>query len=268
MNEKPTKPLFPAATILLLRDNPAMPHHPLEVMMVKRHHEIEFAAGALVFPGGKVTVGDSTVSADRIRTGTNMPDGLSSFLAAAIRECFEECGLLLAYDDTTREMVSGARAAELTRYRPLLDQGTLDLDEFLKEEHLVLAVDRLEHLAHWVGPQFAPKRFDTHFFVAAAPPDQLAIHDGHEAVDSLWVAPGDALVQQRAGKWTIIFPTRCNLELLGENENVETALRSAADSSVVRVEPWVEQRNDGKHLCIPGNAGYRTTAEPLSLAFK
>ncbi|WP_306250203.1 hypothetical protein [Parvularcula sp. IMCC14364] len=256
-------PLRPAATILLLRDAPS-----LQVMMVKRHHQIDFASGALVFPGGKVTKGDSTVPTSRIRRNPEMPHALVHFALGAIRECFEECGILLAYDAISGEMIGAERASSLTPFRPLLDKGKLSLAEFVAEQDLVLAVDRLVHFAHWIGPKMAPKRFDTHFFLASTPERQLAVHDGREAVDSFWIEPRTAMDEQKKGRATIIFPTRCNLEKLGRSKTTKEALTSASGAKVVTVEPWVEERADGAVLCIPPEADYPITAEPIATAMR
>ncbi|MCI5044393.1 MAG: hypothetical protein MRY72_06815 [Aquisalinus sp.] len=256
-------PKRPAATILLLRDAPA-----LQVVMVKRHHQIDFASGALVFPGGKVTKGDSTVPASRIRSNPQLLQELNSFALGAIRECFEECGILLAYDAISGEMVSAGRAADLTPFRPLLDTGQLSLAQFVEQQDLILAVDQLVHFAHWIGPKMAPKRFDTHFFLARAPERQLAVHDGREAVDSFWIEPAKAMEEQKKGRATIIFPTRCNLDKLAQSTTTEEAIARAAASDVVTVEPWVEEREEGTVLCIPPEADYPITAEAIATAMR
>jgi 8-oxo-dGTP pyrophosphatase MutT (NUDIX family) len=249
---------IPSATILMLRDGPTG----LETFMVVRHHQIDFASGALVFPGGKVDAGDYDVR--------NYCDGADSannnavaMMVGAIREAFEECGILLAREKGSSALVSGKRLGILERYRDPLNRSEVSLIEFLEKEQLRLACDTLQHFAHWITPEMLTKRFDTHFYLAVAPSDHLAIHDGHESVDSVWITPDDALKGNADGTYTIIFPTRVNLEMLGESSNVADALRAATDRNIVSILPWSEKRDDGTYICIPQDAGYVTTTEKM-----
>ncbi len=251
-------PLVPAATILLVRDGPSG----LETFMVVRHHEIDFASGALVFPGGKVDDGDGAVR--DLCDGVDDADDLQvAMMAGAIREAFEECGVLLAREAGSGELVPGDRLAALDPARDALHRGELSLRRFLEGEELRLACDRLRHFAHWITPPVVPKRFDTHFYLASAPADHLAVHDGHESVDSVWISPADAVAAGRDGTYTIIFPTVRNLELLGRSGGVESAMAAAAGRSIVTVLPWVERRDDGNYLCIPPEAGYAVSEERM-----
>jgi 8-oxo-dGTP pyrophosphatase MutT (NUDIX family) len=249
---------IPSATILMLRDGPTG----LETFMVVRHHQIDFASGALVFPGGKVDAGDYDVR--------NYCDGADSannnavaMMVGAIREAFEECGILLAREKGSSALVSGKRLGILERYRDPLNRSEVSLIEFLEKEQLRLACDTLQHFAHWITPEMLTKRFDTHFYLAVAPSDHLAIHDGHESVDSVWITPDNALKGNADGTYTIIFPTRVNLEMLGESSNVADALRAATDRNIVSILPWSEKRDDGTYICIPQDAGYVTTTEKM-----
>ena len=246
----------PAATILMLRDGPTG----LETFMVVRHHQIDFASGALVFPGGKIDDGDTDVRefCDGVENADDTSLGL---MAGAIREAFEECGILLARDKGT--LVTGERLAELDHYRDEIHKGEISLRAFCEQEQLTLACDQLQEFAHWITPEMMPKRFDTHFYLAAAPADHLAAHDGHESVDSVWISPGAALKGDNDGTYTIIFPTRLNVEMLGESNSVEEAMIMAKAYSIVSVLPWIEQRDDGKYLCIPAEAGYSLSEERM-----
>ncbi len=246
----------PAATILMLRDGPTG----LETFMVVRHHQIDFASGALVFPGGKVDDGDFEVG-DHCE-GIDNPDD-AGLMAGAIREAFEECGILLARENGAAALVSGKRLSTLESYRDPLNKGEISLKDFLEKEQLTLACDKLQRFAHWITPTMMPKRFDTHFYLAAAPGDHLAIHDGHESVDSVWISPEDALRGNKDGVYTIIFPTRLNVEMLGESNSVEAAMNMAASRQLVSVEPWTEKRKDGVYLCIPPEAGYAVSEERM-----
>jgi 8-oxo-dGTP pyrophosphatase MutT (NUDIX family) len=253
----PAEPV-PAATVLLLRDGPTA----LETFMVVRHHQIDFASGALVFPGGKVDEGDFEVR-DLCDGVGNVDATQRAVMAGAIREAFEECGVLLAREAGAADLVVGSRLAALDGCRHALQSGELSLRQFLDGEGLRLACDRLQHFAHWITPPLVPKRFDTHFYLAAAPTDHLAVHDGHESVDSVWISPRDAIAGSEDGTYTVIFPTLRNLELLGRSPSVDEAMAAAARRDVVAVLPWVEEREDGSYLRIPPEAGYDISEERL-----
>ena len=253
----PTSPV-PAATILMLRDGTAG----LEVFMVVRHHQIDFASGALVFPGGKVAAGDSHVR--RRCTGVDDADDVALALqVGAIREAFEECGVLLAREAGKQDLVSAARLLQLQPYRDALVKNEVSISDFLHREDLVLACDLLQPFAHWVTPTMMPKRFDTWFYLARAPADHLAIHDGHESVDSVWINPAAALSGAQTGQYTVIFPTRLNIEMLGTSSSVDEAMTMARSRTIVPVLPWTEKRDTGVFLCIPAEAGYSITEEKM-----
>jgi 8-oxo-dGTP pyrophosphatase MutT (NUDIX family) len=146
----------------------------LEVFMVKRHHQIDFASGALVFPGGKVDALDRDPALRAHADGGDALDDLHLSLAACtIREGFEESGILLARHAGSRDLISAEHATSLKDWRPKLNAGEVGLGEFLVKENLRLACDVLIPFAHWVTPTFMPKRFDTYFYLAATPVGQL-----------------------------------------------------------------------------------------------
>lgn len=249
-------PARPAATLLLLRDGA----QGLEVFMVVRHHEIDFASGALVFPGGKLARGDREALARECASGLEgLGEELAALRIAALREAFEECGLLLARERGSVDLVGPERLAELDHYRGPLDRGELGIGEMLRAENLQLACESLVHFAHWVTPVMMPKRFDTHFFLASPPARQLARHDGRELVDSVWIRPADALAQADAGLRTVIAPTRLNLQRLGFSDSVAGALVAARAQPVVRVLPELVRTAEGTRLRIPIEAGYRVS---------
>jgi 8-oxo-dGTP pyrophosphatase MutT (NUDIX family) len=248
----------PAATILLTRDTPAG----VEVFMVKRHHQIDFMSGALVFPGGKIAPGDSD---PRVRQLTDGADGFDDeelpFAACAIREAFEESGILLARKAATGAMLTGQETLDLDDARNPLNKEELGLADFLEQNGLRLAVDRLVRYARWITPVMVPKRFDTWFYIAAAPEGQLGAHDGHESVDSTWITPAEAMAE--GSKWSIVFPTRMNLIRLAESATVEEALKVSAARKVEICLPRPE-RIDGKgYIRLPIEAGYGDILEPM-----
>ena len=251
-----TLPVTPrlSATVMVLRDTPAG----MEVFMVVRHHKIEFASGAIVFPGGSL---DSSDRDPRLRELADGADGLDdSTLAvrvAAAREAFEECGVLYARDPATGNIIDGARATALgEKYRGPLEADEVGMADLAEAEGLRIALDQLSPFAHWVTPAHMAKRFDTHFFLASAPGDHALLHDGSEAVDSVWIRPADALEQAEAGKRTMIFATRLNLERVNQSRTVADAIAKAAQDPIVTVQPTMRKTDTALILTIPIEAGY------------
>ncbi len=254
------KPLLLSATILMLRDGA----DGLEVFMVKRHHQIDFAAGALVFPGGKVAKGDRDPELGAHLIGAEgLDDNQRALQVGAIREAFEEAGLFLARDRHTGDLVGPERLVELQHYRAKLDREDMAIGTMLAQENLTLDLSLLVPFAHWITPEFMPKRFDTHFYLAHVPHAQIGAHDGSESVDSVWIRPAQAIADAEAKKLTIIFPTRMNLQKLSAFGDVASALAAARADKIVTVLPWVEPREGKPHLIIPPEAGYGLVAEPL-----
>lgn len=251
-----------SATILLLRDAPS-----LQVLMVKRHYEIDFASGALVFPGGKAHEGDADPAwADW--TDGDFTDAEQAARISAVREAYEESGIILARPKSARgagAALVGQNVAEtLAPMRGAVDRREASFLELMKEHDLVLALDALVHFGHWITPVMMPKRFDTHFYLAATPPEQVAEQDGRETTEAVWLGPQQALDMEAAGEATIIFPTRMNLGKLAETATTENALARFASESVVTVLPEVGKDEDGSPcLHIPAEAGYVQTIEPL-----
>lgn len=265
MNEPVTPRL--SATVLLLRDRP----EGLEVFMVVRHHKIDFASGAIVFPGGSLDASDRDPRIRAISDGIEaLDDETLAVRVAAAREAFEECGVLYAREIANGPIIDGVRAAALgDKYRGPLEADEIGMADVAEAEGLRLALDQLTPFAHWITPVHMPKRFDTHFFVAPAPGDHTLLHDGSEAVDSVWIRPGDAIAQADAGKRTIIFATKLNLERVGRSRTVGEAVARAATDTIVTVCPQGRKTDTGRILTIPIEAGYggpefefRTSAMP------
>jgi 8-oxo-dGTP pyrophosphatase MutT (NUDIX family) len=228
----------PAATLLLVRDGP----EGIEVLLTTRHDDAGFAAGATVFPGGKVDVGDRVRGGDALRI-------------AGIRETFEECGILLARRAGDGAMLSAAALSEL-----LARQSSLtDFGAFVDRAGLAPATDLLVPFAHWITPLDQPKRFDTHFFLAPAPADQVAQQDGHEAIVVHWLTAAGAIAAARRGEIKLVLPTRLNLLKLGRSKTVAEALDAARRSEVVTVQPDLVETADGPAFRIPAAAGYGVT---------
>ena len=253
---KEAVPIIPAATILLCNDRP----EGIEVFMVVRHHQIDFASGALVFPGGKVSHEDSLPEVEALCDGLDtVSEGHLKFMIAAIREAFEESGVLLARQNGSSDLIGPEALAPLDHYRDPLAKGDQSLLEFLQKENLRFALDKLKHYAHWITPDNMPKRFDTYFYIADAPEGQVAMHDGSESVDSVWITAQQLLKEADDGKWTIIFPTRCNIELLATQSTIKDMNAWCDDHGIVTVLPTFEKRGEEIFLQIPKDSGYPTT---------
>jgi len=244
----------PASTILLLRKGKSA----IEVFMMVRHYQIEFASGALVFPGGSVDPGDRDIVGDPALCDADGSDAATlQFRVAAIRETFEESGILLARPRGAQDLIAASRAAAIAdAHRVSLCEGKTSFREILASNELIPAVDRLAHYAHWITPEGQPKRFDTHFFLAKAPPEQVGTHDGRESTDSIWVSPQEALDGGQSGRFILPFPTTRNLIKLAKQPGVEAALEDARRSRVVTVMPVVTKDGDKRRLRIPAEAGY------------
>jgi 8-oxo-dGTP pyrophosphatase MutT (NUDIX family) len=246
----------PASTILLLREGES---DAIEVFMMVRHYQIEFASGALVFPGGSIDPGDQDIVArPELYAGVDGDDEATlMFRIAAIRETFEESRILLARPRGSAELIDARRAGEIAdAHRDALNEGKVKFSDIIADNGLVLALDLLVPYAHWITPEGMKKRFDTWFFLAQAPPEQVGRHDGKESTDSIWLSPREALEGGASGRFTLPFPTTRNLIKLGKQGSVAAALEDARGSAVITVMPIVSKDGDKRTLRIPLEAGY------------
>jgi 8-oxo-dGTP pyrophosphatase MutT (NUDIX family) len=251
----PSKALRVASTVLLLREAASG----MEIFMVQRNRQIEFSSGALVFPGGSMDPNDREVAADPALVADR--GGLDIDTAAirigGIRETFEESGILLARSRGSSALVSASKAEALGSFREALDEGKVSFADILRQNDLVPAIDLLALFAHWITPVKLPKRFDTHFLLALAPPDQIGKHDGKESVDSVWLTPKSALEAAESGRYNLPFPTIRNLIKLDKLGTAQAAMDYARATSVVTVVPEMSRNADGTtRLRIPLEAGY------------
>ncbi len=263
----------PAATIMLLRPGTKGTKAP-EVLLLQRHAKSEFLPDLYVFPGGRVDAGDheladrvSGVSAEEASARIDIDDPAEAlgYFVAAIRETFEEAGVLLARKRGQRELISGTLAAELSRHRLQLQSGDLTLREIVEAEDLELAADGLQVHGRWITPEMVPRRFDTLFFTAAAPVDQLAIHDGVESTVLVWIAPEVALEQALNKQRQMIFPTMANLQTISAFSEVAAVLEYSRTRKIVAVLPRVVGKGKDRELVIPDDAEYEMTPEMLTL---
>jgi 8-oxo-dGTP pyrophosphatase MutT (NUDIX family) len=247
----------PAATILLVRDDPEF-----QVLMVQRHRQTDFVSGALVFPGGKTHSGDYDAAwSDWVIGWDGLEAGQRALRIAAVREVYEEVGILLAQDAAGRPYKGDDRAHAARSAVARNDQPFLDLVQALDVR---LDLTALTVFARWITPNVVPKRFDTWFYLTRATGDQLAVCDGLETVATEWLAPAEAIQMAASGEREIVFPTRMNLQLLAAASNSRDAVARATARPHVTVEPVVERRDEGWVIGIPADAGYGVVSEPVS----
>ncbi len=232
-------PVRDAATVVLLRDGA----EGIEAVMLLRNLRSDFVGGAYVFPGGAVDPDDG-------------PD--DAFRVAAIRESFEEAGLLLArHGGAPLSFDDPAVAERFVEHRRAVDHGELAIRDLCRLEALELAVDELRYLSRWVTPLGAPRRYDTRFFVTRAPEGQVALHDDREAVDHLWIRPADALARHDDGTFQLILPTRRTLEELAHHATVADVLAELdARPEPSAIAPTVVDRDGRMVVELPDGRGY------------
>jgi len=247
MNDLPEP--IPAATLILMRPGVDAP----ELLMVERAGHMAFAAGAMVFPGGRIDPADHQA----VSALSDAPEDAPARIAA-IRETIEETGLCpgLAPEPTPSQAV---------RLREAISHRSLAM--VIAEESLSFDLEALTPFARWCPNFRETRRFDTLFYLAEAPSDAIdATPDRTEGVRIIWASAASVLADADAGHSAIIFPTRRNLERLARFASIEEARADAARHPVRRITPWVEERGGGKWVCIPEGIGYPVTAERFETA--
>jgi|TARA_B110000196_G_scaffold900_1_gene799 8-oxo-dGTP pyrophosphatase MutT (NUDIX family) len=257
-------PVRKAATVMLLRDAA----DGLEVFMLRRNPKSVFVPGQFVFPGGAVDVSDSKESSlEDICVGLDdskasqlmsIESGGLSYWVAAIRECFEEAGVLLARRDGDVMSFNEPETYEkFEGYRSQVYDGSLNLRDMCRQEGLHLDLNDLRYVSHWITPIGPPKRFDTRFFLARSPEGQEPLHDGGETVESCWITPADAQRLHSEGKFEMIMPTVANLEPLLTCSSVDEAMAWAESlSEIPAILPAIATTENGTEVYMPGEAGY------------
>ncbi|SFU74204.1 MBL fold metallo-hydrolase [Halomonas korlensis] len=259
----------PAATLALVRDA----EQGLEILLLQRTWEAVFLPGYFVFPGGAVDARDT--ACQEIMTGIgdasisqtmSLDEGGADYLIAAVRECFEEAGLLLAVDRQGRMPVDDD--AVLPMQRDALNRAEVSFFAFCRERGLSLPLDRLAYLGHWVTPKGPPRRFDTRFFVTVAPDDQRVRPDGAEVIDHAWLRPQQALEDHRCGRRQLSFPTRRTLRILADFDTTDALMRYA---HATPPEPspgcaWPARKGGARHMVEPDSPAFEEvrTLDPLA----
>jgi 8-oxo-dGTP pyrophosphatase MutT (NUDIX family) len=270
-------PVRDAATVMLVRDRPAQQGGGIEVFMLRRNLNSDFVGGAYVFPGGAVDEADRHADLEAVCEGRSddqasvllgVDRGGLAYWVAAIRECFEEAGVLLAYEGDSAEVISFKDPEVAERFnihRKAVDSGQARLLEVCELEHLRLAVDQIHYFSHWITPVGPPRRYDTRFFVCAAPPEQVPLHDDRETIANTWIGPQEALDRHAAGEFEIIFPTIKNLEAIARFDTSAALLAAAAAvEEVPTILPRIAQADDGHgvRILLPGDPGYDEAVPP------
>jgi glyoxylase-like metal-dependent hydrolase (beta-lactamase superfamily II)/8-oxo-dGTP pyrophosphatase MutT (NUDIX family) len=248
----------PAATLILARDGAAGP----EIFLMQRTLKANFVAGAYVFPGGAVDPGDADPFWADNAEGFNdahasrllgLDQGGLAYWVAAIRETFEESGLLLATD------AGGAApdAEELTALRARVASGELDFNALCRERRLRPTLTDLRYFSHWITPPGLSRRFDTRFFLAAAPAEQVAVPDQVETIAHAWVRPEEALAMQKRGEIELVFATIQTLRALSGFGNVAAMLAHAqALEAVPALMPRISTGSSGRRMVLPSDRAY------------
>jgi 8-oxo-dGTP pyrophosphatase MutT (NUDIX family) len=238
---------IPAATLIVARDRPGGPP---ELLMVERAEGMAFAAGALVWPGGRIDAADRSF-ADELGLGE---DGAAR--VAAIRETVEETAIPVGLTPVPDQQAVRELQGDLIADRPVA--------EALAERSLSLDAGALVAFARWVPKFHAVRRFDTLFFIAQAPlsecqPNVIA----GECAGAFWLTAAEVLEREQRGEARLIFPTRRNLERLAQHASFDAIRADAIAHPIEPVTPWVEDRGGEKFITIPGHLGYPVTQERL-----
>ena len=242
-----------ASTVVLLRQA-----HPFDVFLVRRSDSIAFMGGAHVFPGGRVDAADHIEDIDALGEGMTAAIARMSDVSAgvavahhvaALRELFEEAGVLLARPLATPP-------ARLAEYRRDLLAGTTAFADIIRRERLRFALDELAYFAHWVTPEIETRRFDTRFFLARAPDGQTPVHDDGETSHSEWLAPLAAIERSRDGRISLPPPTWTTLSMLAKFDSLDAVFDWARRKAIPRVLPRFEKRDGQTLLFYPGDPMY------------
>ena len=261
MTHKPPLVPRPAATLVLARETQGG----VEVFMLRRTHGAAFGGGAYVFPGGALDAADS--DGDIAHSGMDdtqasrlldVDRGGLAYWIAAVRECYEEAGLLLAYEGAELLALDDpAKLAEFAGLRKKLIAGEITVAELCRSRGLRLALDRLAYLSHWITGPGAPRRFDTRFFVAVAPPLQTPSHDAGETVSHLWIRPAEALERHRRGDFKLMFPTIKTLELLARFAQAAAVMEHArTPRPMPAMLPHPARGRDGPRYLVASDFAY------------
>ena len=261
LGEVPEAPVVarPAATIVLLRQGTSG----IEVLLLRRTRSAGFVPGAYVFPGGRVDVDDADPTVVRRFAGLTdaaaagrleLPDGdppAIAYYLAAIREAFEETGILVGMDGLKRPAPSAAVDPAIARMQDGLRDHGLAFGRALQEMHLRLDGASVEYIAHWITPIVEPRRYDTRFFAAEVPADSPVRLSPREMNDGVWLTPAHALERQREGTLPMVFPTIKTLQQLVDFRTPRSALDAFRRMRIPAILPRLVRTSTGVGLEMP-----------------
>ena len=248
LDQQPDHPAAPkpAATVVLLRAGAS----PLEVLLLKRHRSSGFVPGAYVFPGGRT---DDEDCDPQLLENCPVPargDVAPEYWFGAVREVFEETGVLLARNSDGEWVEDASSSESMEEWRLKLMDGSAHLVDVVTSECLQIVLDDVVYFAHWVTPLAEPRRYDTRFFAAALPEGRSIKPDEREMVDAVWLSPRDALARFEAGTLPMVFPTVRTLQDLSAFKSVEEALDALRTKEVIAVTPRLVRTGEGVGIVI------------------
>lgn len=244
----------PAATVILLRPGTRTP---FEVLLQQRHGSMAFMPNILVFPGGRMDKADAAPALlERTKGIAGLSPERAALVVAALRETFEESGVLLARKPGSASFVEPARVAALSSVRAQLNSKALTFAEFVEAEDLELAGDLIHPFSRWITPWWNKYRYDTYFFVVEAPAEQDAAHDGGEAVESLWLPLSADAIEEASAAGRLHPPTLRSLTRLIELGSLPKIFALDPAAVFEPINPWIEQRAGEFFLnyCLSANA--------------
>lgn len=261
-------PVSPAASVIIVDDRPD-----LQVLMVRRTPRTVFGSGMWVFPGGRVDPAEADsfspyvegLDDETASTTLDIDDDGLSFWVAAVRETFEESGILLAYragDGSLLRLDDPVEARRFADHRARLNDGTMTLLDIVRAEDLRLVLDEIHYVSRWITPEGPPRRFDARFFVTHPPAHQEPSHDGSELIDWEWVRPSEGVDRFRAGEFEMMGPTIRTLRSLSLFDSADQVIDVARSDRA-----WERARvvffADGYEIVMPGEPGYEQGTEDL-----
>lgn len=264
-----------AATVILLRQQNGGGQG-FQVLMVLRNSKSAFVPSSYVFPGGRVDETDchrdmeqfcsepELIMVQQALDGVSPPEKALGIWIAAVRETFEEVGILFACrkDGVLLSLSPGDIARRFLSYRERVYSGVLHFTEVLRREGMTLALDRLHYFSHWITPELSPIRYDTRFFVAEVPSDQEALHDGNELTKHLWITPEEALDGYREKRFHMVVPTIVTLEELCCFETIDDVVESTKGKKITGVMTRLAFEGDEVQEHAPDGRIFRNLVPP------
>jgi 8-oxo-dGTP pyrophosphatase MutT (NUDIX family) len=256
-----------AATVIVLRDKEP---EGFDVFLLKRHEKSSFMGGNYVYPGGRVDRDDGSLEicslskgmtfeeAQKILRGTFSQEESFAHWVAAIRELFEEAGVLLAYDQKGNlfQLRNRDEREKFLHYRKLLQEGKINISEMAQKENLLLALDQLHYYAHWITPEAQSQRFDTRFFLTRYPSGQEASHDQKETTAGIWITPKKALEENLRGDVILSPPTLKTLEDLSRFKSTDEVFNSQRKEYILPILPILTKVTSGPLIIFPWDPEY------------